>query len=322
MEAPAKKAGSLNIPREALFAALFVVCSILVFVPIELPNRVSDNSASLYKVLRELDKTKPVILQSDWTKSTRGESGAQFDALVRVLIRDRVKIALMSGADPQAPEVARTQISRIANETEAISGQPYRQWEDWVFIGYFPGIEASLQSFSSNLRNALSANKDTDTGGTKRSVMESPVFDGVNNIEDLSAYIIVTASKTSRIAIERLSGKVTMLALVTGVMGPETYNYYQSDQLQGLAIGLKGAYDLESMLAYGLNVPGGDGAIKVSNAKVNDQIPGYTDVMWDKKNLANGQRYIVPLHGAIFLLITAIVLGNVETIRQRRRRNG
>lgn len=322
MATPEKKAGSLNIPREALFAALFVVCSILVFVQIELPNRVSDNSADLYRVLRKLDKSKPVILQSDWTKSTRGESGAQFDALVRVLIRDRVKIALMSGADPQAPEVARTQISKIAKETEAITGEPYRQWEDWVFIGYFPGIEASLQSFSSNLRNALSANKDTDTGGTKRSVMDSPVFAGVNKIEDLGAYIIVTASKTSRIAIERLSGKVTMLGLVTGVMGPETYNYYQSDQLQGLAIGLKGAYDLESMLAYGLNLADAEGKIKVSNKKNTEAVDGYTDPMWKGKNLANGQKYIVPLHGAIILLITAIVLGNIETIRQRRRRNG
>lgn len=320
MATPQKVPGSLNIPREALFAALFVVCSILVFVSIELPNRVSNNSADLYQVLKSIDKSKPVILQSDWTKSTRGESGAQFDALVRILIRERVKIALMSGADPQAPEVARAAIRRIAEETEKVTGEPYRQWEDWVFIGFFPGIEASLQSFSSNLRNALSANKDSDTAGVKRSVMDSPVFAGVNRIEDIGAYIIVTASKTSRIAIERLSGKVTMLGLVTGVMGPETYNYYQSGQLAGLAIGLKGAYDMESMMAYGLNTPDADGKIKVSNAKVTDQIEGYSG--GDFVNLANGQKYIVPLHGAIILLITAIVLGNIETIRQRRRRNG
>lgn len=318
MATPEKKAGSFNLPREMLFIVLFVVCSVLVFVKTELPNRVSDSSADLYKVLKNLDKTKPVFLQSDWTNSTRGESGAQFDSLVRILIRERIKIGLLSGGDAQAPEVARKAIERIARETEAISGQPYRRWEDWVYIGYFPGVEASLQSISGNLKNALSSKKDTDTAGAKRSVMDSPVMQGISQIGDTNAFIIVTASKTSRIAIERLTGKVTILALVTGVMGPETYNYYQSGQLAGLSIGLKGAYDMESMMEYGLNVAGADGGkAKVSNAKVQDQVPGYDG---DYVNLAMGQQFIVPLHGAIVLLILAVVLGNIETIRQRRRR--
>jgi len=317
MATPEKKVGSLNIPREMLFIILFVVCSVLVFVKTELPNRVSDSSADLYKVLKNLDKSKPVILQSDWTNSTRGESGAQFDSLVRILIRERIKIGLLSGGDAQAPEVARKAIERIARETEAISGQPYKRWEDWVYIGYFPGVEASLQSISGNLKNALVTKKDTSTDGTKRPVMDSPVMQGMTSIGDANAFIIVTASKTSRIAIERLTGKVTILALVTGVMGPETYNYYQSGQLAGLSVGLKGAYDMESMMEYGLNVAGSDGKAKVSNAKVQDQVPGYEG---DYKNLAMGQQFIVPLHGAIVLLILAVVLGNIETIRERRRR--
>lgn len=317
MATPEKKSGGLNIPREMLFIILFVVCSVLVFVKTELPNRVSDSSADLYKVLKNLDKTKPVFLQSDWTNSTRGESGAQFDSLVRILIRERIKIGLLSGGDAQAPEVARAAIERIARETEAISGQPYRRWEDWVYIGYFPGVEASLQSISGNLKNALATKKDTSTDGSKRPVMDSPVMQGISKIGDSNAFIIVTASKTSRIAIERLTGKVTILALVTGVMGPETYNYYQSGQLAGLSVGLKGAYDTESMMQYGLNVAGSDGKTKVSNAKVPDQVPGYDG---GYKNLAMGQQFIVPLHGAIVLLILAVVLGNVETIRERRRR--
>lgn len=319
MATPEKVAGSFNIPRWVLFLALFITCSVLVFAKLELPNRVSDNSADLYRMIKTLDKSKPVFVQSDWTKSTRGESGAQFDALVRILIRERIKIGLLSAADPQAPEVARSAIEKIARETEAVTGQPYRRWEDWIFIGYFPGAEASLQSISGNMRSAFSSKKDTDTSGAKRPIMDSPVMQGINKVEDAGAYTIVTASKTSRIVIERLSGKVPLLALVTGVMGPETYNYYQSGQLAGLAVGLKGAYDLESMMAYGLNTPGADGVIKVSNAKVTDTLSGYPG---DYINLANGQKYILPLHGAIFLMITAIVLGNIETIRQRRRRNG
>lgn len=312
---PKKKKG-LNIPREMLFFVLFLVCTLSLFIKAELPNRVSENSADLYKELMTLDPAKPVFIQSDWTNSTRGESRAQFEALARILVRRRIKIGLLSVGDPQAPEVARKTLEDIAREQEAAGFPPYRRWDDWVFVGFFPGAEASMQSISGNLRNAVATKKDSDLEGKKRPITESPVMNGINKIGDVGAYIVVTGTKSSKIAIERLSGSVKMLAQVTGVMGPETYNYYQTRQLSGLGIGLKGAYDMESMMAYGLNKPGADGAAKVTNTKVTAQVDGWNQEKL--KNLANAQRYIVPLHGAIFLLILAVVLGNIETIRQRR----
>lgn len=308
--------GQKGIRREHLFMILFAVCTLTLFINMNLPNQVADGSADLYKSLMGLDPAKPVFIQSDWTNSTRGESRAQFESLMRILIRKRIKVGLLAMGDAQAPEVARTQIEALSKEAADAGGQPYRRWEDWVFVGYFPGAEATSQSFAANLRNAISSKKDSDTAGVKRSIVESPALKGVNGIGDLGAYIVVTASKTSRIAIERMSGKVTMLAAVTGVMGPETFNYYQTKQLSGLSIGLKGAYDLESLMEFGLNKPGPDGKVKVSNANVTGSVDGWPGM----KNLANAQKYIVPLHGAIFLLILAIVMGNVQMVRDRKRK--
>lgn len=306
----------LDIRREYLFLILFVVCSATLFISMNLPNKVADSSADLYKSLMTLDPAKPVFIQSDWTNSTRGESRAQFESLIRILVRRRVKIGLVAMGDAQAPEVAKTMIDSLTREIEAEGGQPYRRWEDWVYVGYFPGAEAVSQSFSSNLRNAITSKKDNDTSGVKRSIVESPVLQGVNGIGDLGAYIIVTASKTSRICIERMSGKVNMLAAVTGVMGPETFNYYQTKQLSGLSIGLKGAYDVETLMEYGLNKPDASGKVMVANGNVSGQIDGWPG----KKNLANAQKYVVPLHGAILLLIIAIVLGNIQTLRERKQK--
>ncbi len=316
MAMPEKSGGMGSIPREILFLILFIVCSGTLFIKTNLPNRVSESSADLYKSLMNLDPSKAVFIQSDWTNSTRGESRAQFEGLVRILIRRRIKIGLLSVGDPQAPEVARGAIEDIARAEQAAGGEPYRRWEDWVFVGFFPGAEASMQSIGTNLSNATSTKKDSDSKGVKRSIKESPVMTGINSVSDLGAYIVVTGTKSSRISIERLSGRVTMLAQVTGVMGPETFNYYQTKQLSGLGIGLKGAYDLESMMEYGLNKAGQDGKITVSNSKVTDPIDGWAG----KKNLANAQKYIVPLHGAIILLILAITLGNIQTIRDRKKK--
>lgn len=305
----------LRLPREALFIILFIVCSASLFIDAKIPNRVADPAADMYRVLHELPKDKPVVIQSDWTNSTRGESRSQFQALVRILMRNRIKIALISVGDPQAPEVARKAIDDLNKELQADGYPAYKPWEDWVFAGFYPGAEATIQAFAKDLGGSFGAKRDTATDGTKRPIVESPVLTGIRKVGDLGAYIIVTGTKSSRIAIERLSGKVTMLAMVTGVMGPETFNYYNTRQLNGLSVGLKGAYDMESMMASGLNVAGADGKVVVPNTNVSDQVPPSKG----KFNLANGQRYIVPLHFAIGLLILSIVLGNIDTIRERKR---
>ncbi len=307
-----KKSG---IRRELLFGILFVVSALSLFIPIKIPNRVSDSSADLYKTLMHLPKDKIVFLQTDWTNSTRGESRAQFQATVRILMKQGIKFGFLAVGDAQAPEVARATIEELNKERrESNPPEPeYRQWEDFVFVGYYPGAEATVQAFASNLGNAISAKTDVATDGTKKPIMQSPVMAGIQKVEDLGAYLIVTGTKSSRISIERLSGRLPMGALVTGVMGPETYNYYQTGQLAGLSIGLKGAYDMESMMESGLNTPGG----KVTNKKVNEVIPAIPGM--DSPNIQkNAQRYIVPLHAAILLLIIAVVLGNLELIRSRK----
>jgi len=307
-EQTVKKSG---IRREYLFFILFAVSALSLFIPVSIPNRVSDSSADLYKMLKTLPEDKIVFLQTDWTNSTRGESRAQFQATVRTLMSRNIKFGFLSVGDPQAPEVARNTIEELNDERVEAGLQPYRQWEDFVFVGFFPGAEATVQAFASNLGNAIGGKTDVSSDGSKRPILESPVMSGIQKIENLGAYLIVTGTKSSRISIERLSGRLPMGALVTGVMGPETYNYYQTGQLSGLSIGLKGAYDMESMMTSGLNVPGQ----AVTNKKVTEAlepVPGMDKV--DK----NAQRYIVPLHGAILLLIIAVVLGNLELIRSRK----
>lgn len=308
MEEQVKKSG---IKREVLFFILFAVCAISLFIPVNIPNRVSDSSADLYKMLKSLPEDKIVLVQSDWTNSTRGESRAQFQATIRTLMSRNIKFGFLSVGDAQAPEVARTTIEELNKERTAQGLPAYRPWEDFVYVGFFPGAEATVQAFASNFGSAISSKTDVATDGSKRPILQSPVMAGIQKIGDLGAYLIVTGTKSSRISIERLSGRVPMGALVTGVMGPETYNYYQTGQLGGLSIGLKGAYDMESMMSTGLNMAGGS----VTSKKVTESIepvPGMDKV--DK----NAQRYIVPLHGAILLLIIAVVLGNIELIRSRK----
>ena len=105
--------------------------------------------------------------------------------------------------------------------------------------------------------------------------------------------ILVTGSKTSNIAIERIKS-APLIMMVTGVMGPESQVYYDSGQVKGLVSGLKGLYDVEKAM----------------------------DVDYkDKKyvNLDNGAKYFPTLHIALTLMILAVVIGNVGMFLSRKR---
>jgi len=100
--------------------------------------------------------------------------------------------------------------------------------------------------------------------------------------------------------------------MVTGVMVPENTTYYASGQLKGLCGGVKGVYDLETMMEDGVNV---EGPHKVLSEKYTEVIPGFPG----KTNAGKGTAYYPSLHFALFLLILAVVTGNVGMFLAKRK---
>ena len=283
----------LSIPRHILFLILAIGATVPLFMSVPLPNKPQDAAKDLYAALAGLKEGDTVMIQSDWTESTRGENRGQMDALLRILMRRGVKFAILSVADPQAPQVARNVIRDLNAERQKAGLAPYERWNQWVDLGYFPNAEGLGQQLAVNVRDTLKTKRDSVPGRTAQPVLQSPVLQNVNTIGDLSMYIVVTGTKSITVAIERLSNKVTMAGMVTGVMGPETLNYYISGQLKGLSVGLKGVYDMETMM--------------------DEEFKGM-------KNLDKGTQYILTLHVAIALLILAVVIGNVGVLLTRGRR--
>ncbi len=283
-----------SIPKPYLFFILILCTSIPLWFPgIKVPNKPQDSTVDLFNKLMELPEGSTVLVSSDWTNSTRGESGGQFKALFRILMRKHIRACIYTSADPQAPKVARDTLQTL-NEIQTAAHRPtYDEWKDWVHLGYFPNAEGTALSIAANLKKAFSGKKAKDPGtGNMRDVFESPVLDKVQKVADFPLLIVLTASNTSTITIERLNGKVPLAMLVTGVMGPETQVYYQSGQVIGLSKGLKGVYDLETMM--------------------DEKFPG-------ELNLDQGSLYYPTLHIALILLILAVAAGNVGMFLGRRR---
>ena len=300
------------LPRYWLYLILFVVSSLPVFLPIKLSSKPDPAAIDLYARLMTIPEGKTILLGSDWTNSTRGESMGSFEALIKILADRHLKLAIYSTGDPQAPRVARDTIERFNAERRAKGLQTYDRWKDWISLGYFPGAEGTLLSIAPDLRKAF-AGKTEINPETKSptSVFESPVFKDVKVIADCPLAVTDTASKTSDLTVERFAGKTPLAFLVTGVMGPETTVYYASGQIVGLAAGVKGVYDLETLMTSGINTPTG-----VHAEKISGQIPPLADTAVTGK----GTAYYPTLHFDLFLLIGFIAIGNIGMFLAKKQR--
>jgi hypothetical protein len=313
-QAPPKTVGEKlqSFPRWALYLLLIVATAFPLFFPVNVPNKPTDEAIDFYASLMAIPDGSRVLISSDWTGSTRGESGGSFESMVKILMRKNIKFGIYSTGDPQAPQVARDAVAVINAERKKNGERVYKRFEDWVSLGYFANSEGTTGGIGNNIRAIFSGVKDYPEGRPPTPVLESPVFKDVNSIADFKMLILVTASKTADIIVERLYGKIPLAFQVTGVMVPETRNYYTSKQISGLIGGLKGVYDLEQMMEYGVNYP--DKATAKIKSDKYDTIPGFPG----QANKGKGTLYYPTLHVAIVLLILTVVIGNLGMLLSRR----
>jgi len=281
-----------SLPRGILYLILVICTSVPLFFNIPVPNEPTQAAKDLFNALNSLPAGSTVLVGSDWTVSTRGETGGEFDALIRILMRKGIKFAVYTTADPQAPEVARDEIVMLSEDEKKHGGKGVERWNDWVSLGFFPNAEATANLIAADPTKAFGSKKDVKPDGTLGSALSSPVLKDIKTLTDFKMLILVTGTQTSTVTIERLSGKGLPLGMmVTGVMGPETAVYYDSRQLNGLCAGLKGVYDMETLM---------DGTFK------------------GQVNFGRGKLYYPTLHFALALLIVAVIVGNVGMMISRK----
>lgn len=310
-----------KVDRRILYAILVVLVCGGLFFPSTIKTDPDPSSKSFYEAFMKMPKGSTVIVQTDWTNSTRGESMGHFENLMRLMMAGDHKFVFYSAADPAAPQVARTVIARIIAERKEQGFREYKVGEDYIDLGFFPNAEATNTSMGVNLRAAwakrMSKMPTGEPGKMKEvDIWETPVLKEIGKIEDVDMMVVVTASASIDIAIQRLANKVDITALVTGVTGPTVLPFYQSGQVKGIGVGLKGVYDIEYLMANGIN----DVKDEKGLAVVTWNKAGSVPKVQDGTTFARGRSYYGTLHVALALLILAVVMGNVAMFASRRRK--
>ena len=298
-----------SIPTRTIYLILMLCAAVPLFFKVSLPNVPIEPSIDFFGNLMSLKEGDRVLISADWTNSTRGESGGQTEAVMRILMRKHIKFAVFSVGDPQAPQVERDLIARVAEEEEKNVGYRYQPFVNYTVIGYFPNGEGQATAINNNVLKAFAGRKDLPPGGVPTDVRRSPVFAGIKSISDFKYFINITGSSTNTVYLERLT-KVPLMFTVTGVMVPENQNYYDSGQIKGMIGGVKGALDLETLMEKGLNTDEPD-AISSNNF-------GHIDGFKGMQNAGKGTAYYPTLHVCLFLLIIAVAVGNLGMFLARK----
>lgn len=309
-----------RMDRRILYLVLIVTVSVPLFFPREIQNEPELPSIDLYRTLMTAPQDKPVVISSDWTLSTRGENAGHTEALLRILMRRDMRFIIFSAADPNAIEVARDVILRINQERIDEGERPYVQWIDYLDLGFFPDLDAHATTMRENIRRAFDVRRPDDNN-VPRSALESPVMDGVNSITDIGLLVNVTASNTIDIFVQRLGsgpGRIPIAIMCTGVSGPQVLPFWTSGQVSGLGIGLRGVYDVEYMMEYGINLDSPNTVRDRRPEFANIQVPNFPG----QRNLDRAQAYFLALHFALGLLIFAVIVGNVGMYVNRARKKG
>lgn len=116
--------------------------------------------------------------------------------------------------------------------------------EDYVFLGYRPGIAAVMLNMGKEIRMVF----DVDYKGIPLDSL--PLMRNVHNYNDIALLIGFEAGAVGdawvQFAQARYGQKIILTS--TAVVAPDLYPYFQAKQIVGLIGGLRGAADYENLV--------------------------------------------------------------------------
>jgi hypothetical protein len=232
-----------TIDRRVIYGILLAVILIPLFFPITLPTYPSKQSQDFYDTVERVAKESPnkmVILDGQWSPSTRGENQWQTQAIVTHLMMRHLHFAILS-FDTQNNTVTQTQIVEpLARKFGYVYGRDYVNWGFRPVPSFVPILKGLVTDIPHTIKK--------DYKGTP--VDQIPVMKGIKTRDDIGAVVEVTPAATAEawLGLFEQNNNPPFLFAPTAVMAPTYYPYLDTKQMAGMLTGIKGVGDYEKML--------------------------------------------------------------------------
>jgi len=227
--------------RYIVYVIIFILASVPLLVPLNLPLEISPNTQSHYDVIEALNAGDLVIFY--WNEGTAqwGEMGPPgIVQLQHVLNQDGVKVIIFS-AWPESPALFESSLRPKLD----LTGKEYGR--DWVNLGYFPGGETAIAALATDPHSLAKE----DHYGTP--VGELPIMDEFNSGEDI-ALIMGNAPGGYDLFMNQFQSKweTPIIWATPAAVYPSAVPFAESGQLIGLLNSLRGGAEYEKLI----NMPG------------------------------------------------------------------
>lgn len=227
----------INIDRRIIFMFVAIAVTVPLLARFNLPVRTTGDVENIFNKIDSLPENSHVLIAFDYDPASKEELQPMAEALLHHCYQKNVKVIGMT-LIPGGTGLAVSAIENIGKQYHKKKGT------DFVFLGYKTGVELVMINMGENIYSAF----PEDFQGNP--TINLPVLEGIESLKDFD-YVFDLASGSSIeawIAFGKEKYGFDLGAGCTAVIGPDMYPFLQSEQLNGLMSGLKGAAEYETLI--------------------------------------------------------------------------
>lgn len=229
----------MKIDRRWIFLMIALAVLIPFLKPLRLPLTITKPARDVFEAVEAIPpEGPPLLISTDYAPSTAPELDPMLYAMLRHCLATKRRVMLLA-LYPQGAGMAQAGLDFVLPEfPEAKSG------EDYVFLGYQPGVQAVVMSIGEDIEMAF----PTDAYGVP--IDSLPMMKNIRNYDDIALVVDLAGSSIPITwviyAVARYNQDLGVG--VTAVSAAQYYPYLNSGQFVGMMGGLKGAAEYEKLI--------------------------------------------------------------------------
>ena len=222
---------------------IFLLIALAVFIPflkpLGLPITVTKPVQDIFdEVERIPSKGPPLMISTDYAPATAPELDPMLYALLRQCLASKRRVILLA-LYPDGAGMAQAGLNFILPEFPDV-----KSGEDYVFLGYQPGVNAVILSMGEDIRRTF----PTDAYGV--SIDSLPMMEYIHNYDDIAFMIDLAGSSIPMTWVMYAGARYGQRIGVgtTAVSAAQWYPFLSTGQFVGMLGGLKGAAEYEKLI--------------------------------------------------------------------------
>ena len=230
----------LAMDRRVIYSLIGLSVFLPFLLPLGLPMQITPPVQRVFDAVEAIPPhDKPLFLVCDYSPATMPELHPMAGAILRHCFARGIRVILYGGLYPQGTGVAQMALNEVIQEfPEAVNG------EDYVFLGYVPGLTAVVLSIGEDIHKTFTR----DFFGVD--LANHTMLKEVRNYDDIPLLIDLSGGPVPRTWVIFAGARYGQEIAVgtTAVSAAEWYAFLQTGQFLGMLGGMKGAAEYETLL--------------------------------------------------------------------------